>query len=128
MGRLFYFCSARFQPLLKGVEFEFILAQCPKIEVKRSCELANLMSIAPELLGYIAAFCTTCAFIPQVVQTLKTKNTEAISFGMYSLFVIGVSFWLAYGVILKDLPLIVANLITLCLASTVLLVKIKNTL
>ena len=85
------------------------------------------MSIAPELLGYIAAFCTTSAFIPQVVQTLRTRDTEAISFGMYSLFVVGVSFWLAYGVVLGDLPIIVANLITLCLASTVLLVKIKDT-
>ena len=84
------------------------------------------MSIAPEILGYIAAFCTTCAFIPQVIQTLKTGETESISFGMYLLFVVGVSFWLVYGILLKDLPLIVANVITLCLASTVLLVKIRN--
>ncbi|MCL4155491.1 UNVERIFIED_CONTAM: hypothetical protein GTU68_007392 [Idotea baltica] len=84
------------------------------------------MTLEPNILGYIAAFCTTCAFIPQVIHTLRTKDTSGISLGMYSLFVLGVSFWLVYGVLLGERPIVIANIVTLCLSSTVLFIKIKN--
>jgi len=86
------------------------------------------MSIDATLLGYIAAFCTTFAFIPQVIQTLRTQNTESISLGMYSLLVFGIFLWLIYGLLVKDFPIIVANGVTLSLASTILSLKIKHTL
>ena len=85
-------------------------------------------TIDPTLLGYVAAFCTTCSFIPQVVQTLRTRDTKAISLGMYSFFVFGVCLWLAYGLLVGDLPIIVANMVTLGLAATILFLKVKNTL
>lgn len=72
------------------------------------------------LIGLLAAFCTTSAFIPQVVQILKTGNTDGISLMMYTIFTLGVSMWLVYGVIMDDLPMILANLITLILACMVL--------
>lgn len=72
------------------------------------------------LIGLLAAFCTTSAFIPQVVQILKTGNTDGISLMMYTIFTLGVSMWLVYGVIMEDLPMILANLITLILACMVL--------
>ncbi|WED22665.1 SemiSWEET transporter [Vibrio sp. JC009] len=86
------------------------------------------MNIDPTNLGYVAAFCTTCSFIPQVLQTLKTKDTEAISLGMYSFFVFGVGLWLIYGFLVQDLPIILANAVTLTLASVILFLKIKSTL
>ncbi len=85
------------------------------------------MVIDPVILGYFAAFSTTCSFIPQVVHTIKTKDTEAISLGMYSFFVFGVLLWLIYGVLVNDFPIIIANTITLALASIILSMKVKNT-
>ncbi len=78
-----------------------------------------------QLVGYIAAFCTTGAFIPQVIQTLKTRDTRAISLGMYALFVTGIAMWLAYGILLRDVPIIAANAVTLALSGVVLAMKIK---
>lgn len=72
------------------------------------------------LIGMAAAFCTTCAFVPQVVHILRTGNVDGISLGMYSLFTLGVLLWLIYGVALNDLPIILANGVTLVLAATVL--------
>ncbi|MBB1487004.1 SemiSWEET transporter [Oceanospirillum sediminis] len=72
------------------------------------------------LVGLLAAFCTTSAFIPQVIQILKTGNTDGISLMMYAIFTTGVSLWLIYGLIMNDLPMILANLITLILACIVL--------
>jgi MtN3 and saliva related transmembrane protein len=66
------------------------------------------------LIGLIAAFCTTAAFI------IRTGNVDGISLHMYSIFTFGVSMWLIYGLIVQDLPMILANLITFILAASVL--------
>ena len=78
------------------------------------------------LIGTIAATLTTISFLPQVIKILKTKKTEDISLMMYVTFTTGVGFWLAYGILLGSLPMMIANSITLCLASTILAIKIKN--
>jgi MtN3 and saliva related transmembrane protein len=79
-----------------------------------------------ELIGYIAAFLTTASFLPQAIQTIKTRDTSGISFWMYLMFVLGVSFWLAYGVLIENRAIVIANSVTLILAGLVLWVKIKN--
>ena len=86
------------------------------------------MTIDPTYLGYLAALCTTSSFIPQAMQALKTRDTHSISLGMYTLFEIGVILWLIYGLLVTDVPLIIANIITVCLTTTILALKVKNTL
>jgi MtN3 and saliva related transmembrane protein len=44
---------------------------------------------------------------------------------MYSLFTAGVALWLAYGILLAAWPIIIANSITLLLAGTVLVLKLR---
>jgi MtN3 and saliva related transmembrane protein len=80
----------------------------------------------PDLLGYTAAFLTTSAFVPQVVQTLRTRDTRAISLGMYLLFSAGVALWALYGVLLKAWPIIFANGVTLLLTLVVLGYKLTE--
>jgi len=77
-------------------------------------------------LGYAAAACTTLSFLPQVVRTLRTRDTSGISLWMYLLFCIGVALWLAYGIARADAPIVVANLVTLGLASAVLVLKARG--
>ncbi len=79
-----------------------------------------------QILGFIAAISTTCAFIPQVVKTVKSKDTRSISLGMYCLLVFGVFCWLSYGALLGDLPMMLANSITLVLACIVLWLKLTE--
>lgn len=81
---------------------------------------------SPDLLGYAAAVLTTTAFIPQVVQTLRTRDTRAISLGMYLLFSLGVALWALYGVLLTAWPIILANGMTLLLALVVLGYKLTE--
>lgn len=80
----------------------------------------------PDLLGYTAALLTTTAFVPQVVQTLRTRDTRAISLGMYLLFSAGVALWALYGVLLAAWPIILANGVTLLLALVVLGYKLTE--
>jgi len=76
-------------------------------------------------IGFLAAFCTTISFIPQVIQVVKTKETKGISLGMYIIFTFGIACWLTYGLFLGDWPMSISNSITLVLAGTVLGFKIK---
>ena len=77
------------------------------------------------LIGCIAAICTTLAFLPQVLLTLKTRDTSGISLVMYSIFSFGILLWLIYGILLVAWPIILANFVTLGLAVTVLSLKLK---
>ena len=78
------------------------------------------------IIGMLAAFCTTVSFIPQVVKTLKTGQPKDISLSMYVIFTAGILFWLIYGIMIVDVPIIAANTITLLLTGTVLFLKIRN--
>ena len=78
------------------------------------------------LIGYIAAVCTTAAFIPQAVKSLKYKDTKSLSLSMYIVFSIGVLSWFLYGVIKEDMALILANGITAFLSILILVIKIRN--
>lgn len=79
-----------------------------------------------EIIGYIAAFLTTISFLPQVIKTLKTKDTTGISLLMYFIFTSGVFLWLIYGILLKNIVITSANLLTLVLAGMILLLKLRN--
>jgi MtN3 and saliva related transmembrane protein len=77
-------------------------------------------------IGLLAALLTTAAFLPQVLHTLATRDTRGISLRMYVIFVAGVLLWLIYGVLVRDLPLILANAITLLLAGAILYLKLRH--
>ena len=77
------------------------------------------------VIGLIAAACTTFAYFPQAIKTIKTKDTKSLSLIMYVIMTIGIVLWLSYGILLKDLPIIIANTVTLIFAGIILVLKIK---
>lgn len=78
------------------------------------------------LIGLAAALCTTIAFLPQVIQTWRTRSTKDISLAMFLVFTTGIFLWLVYGVIIHDAPLIAANGITFVLSATILYFKLRH--
>jgi MtN3 and saliva related transmembrane protein len=82
-------------------------------------------ALLTDVLGYAAACGTTISFVPQVVQVVRTRETKAISLGMYVLFNIGITLWLFYGIAIAQAPVIVANAVTLVLSMTVLAYKLR---
>jgi MtN3 and saliva related transmembrane protein len=76
-------------------------------------------------IGSAAAALTTTSFIPQVWKVWRTRHTADISLSMYAMFTLGVALWLCYGVLIESWPVIIANSITLLLAGTVLMMKLK---
>jgi MtN3 and saliva related transmembrane protein len=79
----------------------------------------------PDWIGYLAAVLTTCSFVPQVWHTWRTRDVSGISLGMYSVFAVGVALWLAYGLLVAAWPIVLANAVTLALASVILGMKLR---
>ncbi|UTW05297.1 SemiSWEET family sugar transporter [Amphritea atlantica] len=79
-------------------------------------------------IGIAAACCTTLSFVPQVIQILKSRDTAGISVAMYTIFTTGVFFWVVYGFVIWDLPVLLANSVTLILTLSVLMLTITQRL
>lgn len=77
-------------------------------------------------IGVTAAVLTTASFLPQVLHTLRTRDTRGLSLWMYLLFTVGVFLWLVYGVLLQLWPIVAANLVTFALALAVLVLKLRH--
>ena len=73
-----------------------------------------------QLLGLTAGMLTT------IIKTWKSRSAKDLSLGMFSLFCLGVAMWLAYGMLVRDIPVIAANLLTLMLASTLLFLNLGS--
>lgn len=86
---------------------------------------------AVQNLGFLAAFCTTAAFVPQLVRVVRLRSARDISLPTFLLFSVGVFFWLLYGLDTGSKPVIVSNCVTLVLSVSILLLKLhydRNTL
>lgn len=69
--------------------------------------------MSPTTIGLVAGTLTSIAAIPQLVKTLRTRHARDISIWQPLLLSIGVALWMAYGLLIHDLPLILANIIPL---------------
>ncbi|KYC52836.1 MAG: PQ loop repeat protein [Candidatus Methanofastidiosum methylothiophilum] len=76
-------------------------------------------------IGLIAAFLTTVSSLPQVIKTIRLKETRDISFWMWAFLACGIILWFIYGILKNDLPIILANGISLFLVLIVLGLKIR---
>jgi len=77
-------------------------------------------------IGFVAAVTTTLSFVPQVLQSYRSRDVSGISLGMYSFFTFGVALWLLYGVLTRDWPVIIANALTLVFALSILCLKVAS--
>jgi MtN3 and saliva related transmembrane protein len=82
-------------------------------------------SPAVNLIGLLAAACTTISFVPQIVRVWRLRSAREISFTMFSVFSLGVVFWLIYGICIRSVPVILANTTTLVLSLGILVLKIR---
>ena len=77
-----------------------------------------------EALGFIAAFCTSAAFLPQLLRIVRLRSARDISLPTFLMFSIGVFLWLLYGLYTGSKPVIASNGVTLVLSVTILVLKL----
>ena len=81
-----------------------------------------------DIIGSAAAMLTTTSFLPQAVHVLRTRDTRAISLIMYAMFTAGITLWGVYGLMTVQWSIIIANGVTLMLASLILVMKMRDAL
>ena len=74
----------------------------------------------------VAGLLTTIAFVLQVLKTWCTRSASDFSLPMLALFTVGIALWLAYGLLLHQMPITLPNIVTLVLTTYILLVKLKE--
>jgi MtN3 and saliva related transmembrane protein len=80
---------------------------------------------AVQNLGFIAAFCTTAAFVPQLARVFRLRSARDISLPTFLLFSVGVFLWLLYGLDTGSKPVIASNCVTLVLSLSILILKLR---
>jgi len=84
-----------------------------------------MITLSTDWIGALAAAFTTMSFVPQAWRTWRTRDVSGISLAMYAVFTVGVGLWLVYGILLGEMPIIVANAITFTLALLILAMRIR---
>lgn len=77
------------------------------------------------IIGIVAGIITTGALVPQALKIYKTKSARDVSLTMFIFMAIGISLWFFYGVLIKELPVILANLVSLILIFSIIFMKIR---
>ena len=80
---------------------------------------------AVTILGLVAGTLTTLSFLPQLLKAWMSRSTHDISIGMFSLLAVGITLWIVYGVVTSDLPVVVANSVTLVFVGLILALKLR---
>lgn len=78
-----------------------------------------------KLLGLAAGTITSITFLPQVIMIYKTRSAKDLSLSMLALLIMGVSMWLAYGIIVKDVAIIYTNSMVLTMSGIMLYFKFR---
>ena len=78
------------------------------------------------IVGYIAGFCTAVAQFPQAWKIIRTGETHSISLGMYIIMTLGILLWFIYGILIPNLPMIIANGVCLIPSVYILFITIRN--
>lgn len=63
----------------------------------------------PGIIGLTASFVTVSSFVPQVLRVWRTRRTRDLSLGAFGLLLFGAVLWLSYGLLIRDLPVILTN-------------------
>jgi len=77
------------------------------------------------VIGMVAACCTTFALVPQLIRVWRLKSAREISLNMFIVFSFGVALWLFYGIEVDSLPVILANAVTLVFSLAMLVLKLR---
>jgi MtN3 and saliva related transmembrane protein len=78
-----------------------------------------------ELLGFIGGALTTLGFVPQVWRLFRLRSAHEISLPFTIFFLLGIAFWLSYGILWGQRPIIVWNAVTLGLGCAMLYAKLR---
>lgn len=79
-----------------------------------------------KILGFTAGLLTAITFLPQVVKTFKEKSAKDVSLTMFLIATANQVLWIIYGVLEKDIVIILTNIAILILSIVMIILKWYN--
>lgn len=76
------------------------------------------------IIGVLASIFTACSLLPQLVKLIKTKKAGDISLLMLITLFTGIAFWIYYGILKKDLIIIISNSVSLVININIVILTI----
>ena len=76
-------------------------------------------------VGTLAGLCGIIGFTPQIAKIVREKDASSISLKMYAVTTTGFVLWVTYGLMQKSWPIVASNAVMLCLAATILVLKLR---
>jgi MtN3 and saliva related transmembrane protein len=78
-----------------------------------------------DIIGIAAGIFTSLSLLPQLIKLIRDKKAEDISLFYLVILIIGISLWIWYGFLRKDIPIIATNSFSLILNMIVIIFSIK---
>ena len=77
------------------------------------------------IVGIAASILTATSLIPQLLKIIKEKKAENVSVGMLLILFGGLALWIYYGVLKKDLIIIISNSFSFIVNLTLAILALK---
>lgn len=77
------------------------------------------------VIGIVAGIFTSASLLPQLIKMIREKKVEALSVIMFISLMIGLLLWIYYGILRKDLPIIITNGFSVILNICILFFRFK---
>ncbi|MDE5646096.1 MAG: hypothetical protein K2I45_10725 [Muribaculaceae bacterium] len=78
------------------------------------------------IVGYLAAICMVCGYLPQAVYTIRTRDTDGIALPTFLLMGFGGFFFILQGILTGNVPLVITNVITTVCCVVITMIKLRN--
>jgi MtN3 and saliva related transmembrane protein len=76
------------------------------------------------IIGTLAAVLTTFASLPQAIKIIKKNTTKGVSAATYLILLGGTLFWVVYGILKTDWPIIISNAISSLISIIILILHL----
>jgi len=79
-----------------------------------------------DLIGFMAAIICSLSMTPQVLKIHRTKKTDDLSLGAFSVLATGLFLWLMYGLLIHSVPIVAGNAVGMSLTLYIIVMKIRH--
>lgn len=78
------------------------------------------------IIGYSAAVLMVLGYVPQTIQTIRTRKTDDIALGSFVLMALGALCFCLQGIFTHNIPLAIANGLTATMSTIIFVIKMVN--
>ena len=78
------------------------------------------------IIGYSAAILMVLGYVPQTIQTIRTRKTDDIALGSFILMALGAACFFVQGITTGNVPLAIANGLTATMSTIIFVIKMIN--